>query len=128
MITSCTVGLVLTGKNGMIPLNSFLTSNSSVQPPFEGASGEYIRCGSTGGQPGWYNEVNVLVPMSTGNNHFNSAPDTGELWFNTMNRGAINREFRCSPQNGSLINLSSFIGYFFVHQNELSEYFSLIFL
>ena len=113
----------------MIPLNSFFTSNSTVLSPFEGAAGEYIRCGSTGGQPGWYNEADVLVPMpSTLNIHFTSAPDTGELWFDTMTRSTINREFRCSPQNVSLTSLSSSVGLFFLHQNKLilvGEYFSL---
>ena len=125
MIASCTAGLVLTGKHGMIPLNSFFTSNSAVLSPFEGAAGEYIRCGSTGGQPGWYNEVNNTVSMlSTFDNYYNSALDTGELWFDTMTRSTTNREFRCSPQSGSLTILSSFVGLFFVHQNKLGEYFS----
>ena len=106
----------------MIPLNSFFTSNSDVQPPFEGASGEYIRCGSTGGHPAWYNEVNNAVPMSSmSNNYFNSASSIGELWFDTMNK-ETNREFRCTPQSGSLTNLSSFIGMFFLHQRKLGEY------
>ena len=109
----------------MIPPNSFFTSNFTVLSPFEGAAGEYIRCGSTGGSPGWYNEADKLVPMSsTRNVHFNSAPDIGELWFDTKNHASTNREFRCSPQNGSLTSLSSFVGLFFVHQNELGEHFS----
>ena len=124
VFASCTAGLVLTGRNGMIPHNSFFTSNSTVLSPFEGAAGEYIRCGSTGGQPGWYNEYNYLVPMSTLNIHFNSAPDTGELWFDTMTRSTINRDLRCSPRSGSLTSLSSFIGFFFLHLNKLGEYFS----
>ena len=107
----------------MIPLNSFFTSNAAVLSPFEGTTGEYIRCGSTGGQPGWYKEADELLAMLIGNIHFNSAPDTGELWFHTLNRGNINREFRCSPRSGSLTSWSSFIGLFFVHQNKLSEYF-----
>ena len=107
----------------MIPLNSFLSSNSAVLSPFKGAEGEYIRCGSTGGQPGWYNEADVLVPMSsTLNIYFHSAPNISELWFDTMTRSTINREFNCSTQNGSLSSLSSFIGLFFLHQNKLSEY------
>ena len=125
VLASCTAGLVLTGKNGMIPINSFFTSNFTVLSPFEGAAGEYIRCGSTGGQPGWYNEADDLVPMSTTLNiHFNSAPDTCELWFDTMTTSTINREFQCSPQSGSLTNLSSVVGLFFLHQNRLGEYFS----
>ena len=128
MIASCTAGLVLTGKNGMIPLNSFLTSNSSILSPFEGATGEYIRCGSTGGHPGWYNEADVLVPMSTTLSiHYNTANDAGELLFDTMTTSSINREFRCTPQSGSLTSLSSFIGLFFLHQNKLGEYLFLIF-
>jgi protein tyrosine phosphatase len=122
-INSVKAGLVLTGKTGMIPLDSSFTSNSSILSPFEGAAGEYIRCGSTGGQPGWYNEADVLVPMLNGsakNIYFHSAPNIGELWFDTMTRSTINREFRCSPQNGSLTSMSSFIGLFFLNQTKLN--------
>ena len=129
MIAPCIAGLVLTGKNGVIPFNSFFTSNSSVLSPFQGATGEYIRCGSTGGHPLWYGEANQLISMNSSNGiHFNSAPDTGEFWFRPMNGGKINREFRCSPQSGSVTNLSSFIGLFFLHQNKLGEYVQSAFL
>ena len=105
-------GIVLTGRNGLIPVNSFFTENSSVLTPFEGTVGKYIRCGSIGGSPDWYRENGGLFGTSNiSNNYYYKSSNSAEFWTSTL-RLAINKEVECRPV--SSLNLpSGWIGLFF---------------
>ena len=93
-------------------MNSFFTENSSVLTPIKGTVGNYIRCGSIGGNPDWYNdEGNVFGTSSVYNNHYYKSSNSSEFWHSTFRQSA-NQEVECRP-NSSRNLPSVWIGLFF---------------
>ena len=105
-------GIILTGRNGLIPVNSFLTDNSSILTPFEGTVGNYIRCGSIGGSPDWYREngINAFYQNTSFNNHYIQSLDTADFWHATF-RVSRNQEVECRTIREQ-DTLSGFLGIF----------------
>ena len=109
-------------------MNSFFTDNSSILTPFEGAKGNYIRCGSIGGSPDWHRDSGELFGTSSvDNNYYYQSSNSAEVWHNTL-RLARNQEVECRP-NSSLNLTSGWIGLFFKEPIQVSNcccMFSLI--
>ena len=104
--------ILLTGRNGLVPVNSFFADNSFVLTPFEGTIGNYIRCGSIGGSPDWYRENGESFGTSnTSNNYYYKSSNSAEFWHSTSQL-AVNQEVECRP-NSSLNLPSGWIGLFF---------------
>ena len=105
-------GIILTGRNGLIPVNSFFTDNSSILTPFEGTVGNYIRCGSIGGSPDWYREngISTFYQNTSFNNHYIQTLDTADYWHATF-RSSGNQEVECRT-NIEEDTLSGFLGIF----------------
>ena len=94
-------------------MNSFFMDSSSVLTPFEGTVGNYIRCGSIGGSPDWYNANGKLFEISniSYNNYYSKSLNSAEFWTSTL-RPAVNQEVECRPD--SSLNLpSGWIGLYF---------------
>ena len=93
-------------------MNSFFTDNSSVLTPYNETKGNYIRCGSIGGNPDWYRESGGLFGTSSvANNYYYQSTNSAELWHSTF-RLSVNQEVECRPDSSPNLP-SGWIGLFF---------------
>ena len=92
-------------------MNSFFTDNSSVLTPYNETKGNYIRCGSIGGNPDWYRENGRPFGTSNiSNTFYYKSSNSAEFWTSTL-RLAVNREVECHPDSSQNLP-SGWIGLF----------------